>query len=144
MKADVDKLTVAAGERFFVWQTIYAYQTMICAGRLRFHIFHREDPGEAFHDHRWDFWTFPLTSYVEEVLLPDGLIDRRVVPALCWSFRKAEHTHRVVGRAAGRPGKVVTFVWRGPIRRDWKYVNVIRGRAHRLPWRRYLEIADRT
>jgi len=143
MRQDIDKIAVAAGDRFFGAQTVYGYQTQVWLGRLRFHIFHREDPGEALHDHPWDFWTFPLTSYVEQVLDdPTDIIDRRIVPAFRWSFRKASHTHRIIGRANGR-GVIVTLVWRGRGGRPWHYVNVKNGKVHRLPWRRYLELADR-
>lgn len=41
-------------------------------GRLRLHIFHRGDQDPDCHDHPWDFWTFPLTPYVEEVAEPTG------------------------------------------------------------------------
>lgn len=37
-------------------------------GRLRFHVFFRGDQDPDCHDHPWGFWTFPLRSYVEEVL----------------------------------------------------------------------------
>ena len=95
------------------------YMTRLSIGRLRLHIFHRGDADPDCHDHPWDFWTFPLTSYVEEVVrkrvltgsgwsymdgpqetVPGGEITvyRQVVPAFQWSFRPAVHTHRVLGR----------------------------------------------
>lgn len=122
------KLLSSAG-RFFGWQTIYGrdggadsrYMTRAWIGRLRLHIFHRGDEDPDPHDHPWDFWTFPLTSYVEEVTVCEGTVFdgftesglrrpnvangdrsydtyRRVVPAFRWSFRAATHTHRVIGR----------------------------------------------
>jgi hypothetical protein len=92
------------------------YMTRLLIGRLRLHIFHRGDNDADPHDHPWDFWTFPLRSYVEEVLYPvGGILDSsgkhietkfakviQVVPAFRWSFRKAEHRHRVLGRFNGR------------------------------------------
>ena len=44
------------------------YMTRAWFGRLRFHIFFRGDQDPDCHDHPWGFWTFPLRSYVEEVL----------------------------------------------------------------------------
>lgn len=116
--------------KLFGWHTIYEkgadgnpYMTRIWVGRLRLHIFHRGDLDPDCHDHPWDFWTFPLTPYVEEVVrIPTGLwwspgedpdmpegwdIEyrryRHVVPAWRWTFRPATHTHRVLGAWDG-PG----------------------------------------
>jgi len=44
------------------------YMTRAWFGRLRLHVFHRGDADPDCHDHPWGFWTFPLRSYVEEVL----------------------------------------------------------------------------
>ncbi len=109
---------------FLGFHTIYGadgeheapYMTRLWIGRLRLHIFHRGDNDPDCHDHPWGFWTFPLTSYVEEVATPDGRgltymealflgTDRyklhlQVVPAFRWSYRPATHTHRVIGRAS--------------------------------------------
>jgi hypothetical protein len=65
------------------------YMTRIWMGPLRFHIFHRGDQDPDCHDHPWDFWTFPLVSYVEEVLHPI----RDTIPEIPGSklvFRKVE------------------------------------------------------
>ena len=97
---------------WFGFNTIYRgsdgekYMTRIWLGRLRLHVFHQPDTDPDPHDHPWDFWTFPLTSYVEEVTtkLPwnDGYETRlQVVPAFRWNFRPAEHCHRVLGRYIG-------------------------------------------
>lgn len=127
----------SATDKFFNWSTIYGkdaehatpYQTRITIGRLRFHIFHRGDADPDCHDHPWDFWTFPLTSYVEEVaypvvppVLPAPLWDdhgseyflppaepkftlrRQVVRAFRLHFKPATHTHRVLGRWTGEYG----------------------------------------
>lgn len=46
------------------------YMTRYWIGRLRLHVFHRPDADEDCHDHPWGFYTFPFTSYVEEVATP--------------------------------------------------------------------------
>lgn len=159
---------------FFMFRTIYGadgehrtpYLTQICLGRLRLHIFHRGDADPDAHDHPWDFWTFPLTAYVEEVAirsLDDRPYDpwephrasyrlvRQVVPAFRWSFRPAEHTHRVLGRYDGgafvigalpgppqvRPGKIVTLVWRGSNRRRWGFLKHRDGHWCWMHWKEY-------
>lgn len=111
-------------EPFFSFSTIRSrddsskYMTRLCIGRLRLHIIYRGDDDDC-HDHPWDFWTFPLTSYVEEVLyatggsiqyLPDGTTRtfdpqfakiRQVVPRFKTSFRPAQYKHRILGRYTG-------------------------------------------
>jgi hypothetical protein len=163
MWSDIEKIDVSSGDRFLGASTAYGYQTTIWFWRFRLHIFWREDPGEAFHDHPWDYATFPLHPYVEDVLdLVTGKVTRQVVPAFTVTRRNAEHAHRIIGRwdgidrffqeepEAGEPraepqtvsGAVVTLVRRGPIRREWAYFNVKGAKVHRLPWRRYLALAD--
>jgi hypothetical protein len=69
------KPAASSAGRFMGWNTIWGkdgdhdtpYMTRIWIGRLRLHIFHRGDQDPDCHDHPWDFWTFPFTSYVEEV-----------------------------------------------------------------------------
>lgn len=70
-------------------------------GQLLLHHFKRGDEDDDPHDHRWDFWTLPLTAYVELVMDPEtGLLRPRVVPAWRWSFRRYDHAHLVLGPAA--------------------------------------------
>jgi hypothetical protein len=112
--------------RWFKISTIYGeegahstpYMTRIELGQTRFHIFYRGDADPDPHDHPWDFWTFPLTPYVEEVVervenktyRGHGDYDtentvhryRQVVPAWRWTFRPAAHCHRVLGRWNGQ------------------------------------------
>jgi hypothetical protein len=154
------------------------YLTRFWLGRLRLHVFHRGDADPDCHDHPWNFWTFPLTSYVEEVVrgLTIGeintgefradnwnggrIVERKIVPALRWSFRAAEHTHRVLGRfdewatlelaSAGfiagsgrvapqvKPGRIVTIVWLGRSRRKWGFLKNRDGRWCWMPWRDYV------
>ena len=111
-------------EPFFSFSTIRSrddnskYMTRLCIGRLRLHIMWRGDDDDC-HDHPWDFWTFPLTSYVEEILIPtggevhyveDGTVRtynptfkrlQNIVPAGRLTFRPAEHRHRILGRYSG-------------------------------------------
>lgn len=97
------------------------YMTRVWIGRLRLHIFHRGDADPDPHDHPWDFWTFPLTSYVEDVTVPtfaeqtalrrsgapivairmNRTTHRRLVRAWRVHFRPATYAHRVLGRFSG-------------------------------------------
>ena len=43
------------------------YLTRLHLGHLFIHFFNRGDMDRHPHDHPWDFWTFPLTTYYEEV-----------------------------------------------------------------------------
>lgn len=93
------------------WNTIMKhgekYMTRIWLGRLRMHVFYKGDDDRDPHDHPWAFWTFPFTSYVEEVTfkangagtngIPEYATRLQVVPAWRWNFRPAEHCHKVLG-----------------------------------------------
>lgn len=137
------------------------YMTRIWCGRLRLHIFHRGDADPDCHDHPWDFWTFPLTSYVEEVVYLAGYDwkgnrapiyqrARHVVRAFRLHYRPANHTHRVIGRWNGnryvpmvdvddtKPGKIVTIVWTGYERRKWGFLRNRDGKWCWTPWKEYL------
>jgi hypothetical protein len=125
------KVATSAG-KFFGWRNrIYGrdnehstvYMTRFWIGRLRLHVFWRGDYDPDWHDHPWGFWTFPLNSYVEEVVsasakamvamghtewIFDGRraeisdhIFQRVVPAFRLHYRSADHTHRVLGKYDG-------------------------------------------
>jgi hypothetical protein len=121
------KPVVSSAGKFMGWNTIFGrdgdqggrYMTRIWFWRLRLHIFHRGDSDPDPHDHPWDFATFPLTSYVEEVSIRIGSQEfseagfspetvyttrRQVVPAFRLSFRPATHCHRVLGAYAGSWG----------------------------------------
>jgi hypothetical protein len=98
-----------------IWETIDdrgdPYLTKITIGKQRLHIFHRGDKDPDFHDHPYEFWTFPLVPYVEQVadyetVIAEGnqstlqvAVKTQVVPAFTWSYRPANYAHRVVGRA---------------------------------------------
>ena len=47
------------------------YLTRYIAGPFRFHVFVHGDRDPAPHDHPWNFWTFPLRGYYEEVVTFD-------------------------------------------------------------------------
>lgn len=59
---------------------------------IRLHRFWRGDDDRAVHDHPWDFWTFPLTTYVERTETFDRFVKR-----FRWHFRPAEYRHYVIG-----------------------------------------------
>lgn len=109
------------------------YMTRAWFGRLRFHIFFRGDQDPDCHDHPWGFWTFPLRSYLEEVLeerivktwgtdpvTMEGYVkessyfERRteIVWAFRWHYRPATYRHRVLGRAVRPKGTTVNNHWR--------------------------------
>lgn len=124
----INKKPVKRSNTWFGWNTIYGregehhepYMTRIWFGRLRIHIFYRGDNDPDPHDHPWNFWTFPLTPYVEEVVekAPTGVMlltmppkpetvyrtRRQIVPSWRWSFRPSTHCHRVIGRLDKRHG----------------------------------------
>ncbi|MCC2608358.1 hypothetical protein [Neorhizobium petrolearium] len=152
-------------DRFFGWNTIYGvegehstpYLTRIWFGRLRLHIFHRGDADPDCHDHPWDFWTFPLTSYVEEVatraLFGHYEISRQLVRAFRLHYRPATHIHRVIGRYAGagferdegetgelltNGRRIITLVWTGKNRQPWAFLKHRDGQWCWTPWREYI------
>jgi len=103
-------------------------------GQPYLHIFHRGDYDRAFHDHPYDFWTFPLRTYYEDVLnLVTGRITRNAVTAWRWHFRPAEYTHIQMGSAKKNDesylwrvhnrfnGPTITFLWRKKTRRAWGF-----------------------
>lgn len=129
------------------------YMTRYWIGRLRLHIFYRGDLDPDCHDHPWDFWTFPLTSYVEEVAYGDkGVYSTQfeVVKAFRLHFRPATHTHRVIGRyqrdhseaiygpAVAHGKRIVTIVWRSKKRRNWGFLKNRNGAWCWTDWRSYI------
>lgn len=161
--------------KFCGWNTIFGrdgekatpYMTRIWFGRLRIHIFHRGDSDPDCHDHPWDFWTFPLTSYVEQVAKAKAVRgtatirhEFQIVPAWRVSFRPATHCHRVIAPyigpkpetdlrlyAEGRAlhptdlygqGKIITIVWRGALRRKWGFLKNRDGQWCWVGWKEYV------
>lgn len=160
---------IKPGDRLFGKHTIITdgapYMTRYWFGRLRLHVFYRGDIDPDCHDHPWDFWTFPLTSYVEEVIkrreqtfdYGSGAIIHpplvtyesclQVVPAFRLSFRPAAHTHRVLGPYAGfnverypviATGKIVTLVWHSAIKRRWGFLKNRNGEWCWIAWKNYV------
>lgn len=123
------------------------------------HIFHRGDADRWPHDHPWDFWTFPLRGYEEEVWVGDGILWPwpaesyhihahpeggfyyiRRVRAFRWHKRRAEHRHRVIWDRRKKRGPLVTLVWHEPKRRHWGFW--IRGRTF-VHWTHYVNSVSR-
>lgn len=111
-------------------------------GQMYLHIFHRGDADRDPHDHPFSFHTFPLTSYVEEVMnFNDGSVRNHIVRRLRWHYRSAEYAHRVAhsylmdgpgGRSvvylsynerarARYSRRVWTLIWRSPNVRKWGF-----------------------
>ncbi len=131
---------------------------------FRIHIFHRGDADPDCHDHPWSFWTFPLTTYMEEVVEQNDVVaggfilKRQVVRAFHWHYRAAEHTHRVLARCSQqselqeeewgewvrikpwrlRPGQIITIVTIGSSRRDWGFLKNRGGEWCWTPWKEYV------
>jgi len=128
------------------------YMTRVILGHLRLHVFHRADADPDHHDHPSDFWTFPLTSYVEEIAHPwsKGHTSWRLVRAFRLHRRKAEFAHRVLGawtgemnRRTGEPlfcnRPIATIVWWGKKRREWGFHTA----AGWVPWKQYVDAPTR-
>lgn len=113
------------------------YQSRFKLGRIRLHIFYRGDLDPDCHDHPFDFWTFPLTPYIEEYvndtiadrcrksqdgscIAPNGatVVRKQLIRAFRITFRKAEHTHRILGRWDGHHYDAITkkTIWSFPLR----------------------------
>lgn len=161
-------------EPFMGRHTIYSiddkpptpYMSRYWIGRLRLHIFHRGDVDADPHDHPWNFWTFPLVSYLEEVTryagerfpdtnyhpdaenksVPYYETRSQVVKAWRLHYRPATHTHRVMGKFWGhmgitpcfKPGKIVTIVWRGGGKRAWGFLKNRDGKWCWIAWKKYV------
>ncbi len=136
---------------FIGYSTIYGvdgehrspYMTRFWIGRLRLHVFHRGDADPDPHDHPWPFWTFPFTSYIEEVTdyapmqqsPPEPpAMTLNLVRAFRWTYRPATHCHRVLCRNGDDPTKpnetrkIVTLVWRGRTERAWGFLKTRDGK----------------
>lgn len=129
MDADISKVVAASTLAAFCgWKTFFGYFTQIWFWRFRVNIFWRPDPGQAMHDHAWDFVSFPFVPYVEEYL--DGVgVKRQVIHRFRLNRKPAEHSHRYLGKWSGvgvgvKPGVVWTFCYAGSVRRAWFYWRV--------------------
>ena len=127
-----------------IYRGVIKYMTRWWFWIFRIHIFHAPDSDEDLHDHPWAFITFPLQSYVEEVQEVPVLMDRkdwkfgihdtqvhifskeqyakykklRIVRALRFHYRPAQHTHRVLG-------KYIETLPSGKIRYDANFKSLI-------------------
>ena len=150
MTTAIDKMKKMYKESPWIgWQTVGGYWFQAWIGRARFHIFKRgPDPETGLHDHTWNFVTFPLRSYVEQVLVGNE-IKHQVVPAFKFSYRPATHAHRMLGRWSGKDyetksGWVPTFCFISKNVRDTFYIwHVRRGVAKAFEWKRYMRHALR-
>ena len=115
-------------ERIFIQDEVYGvpmlYLTRLHLGRLFLHIFTRGDMDRCPHNHPWAFWTFPLTTYYEEVWkVIDGvakcIIPVRKVQRFRFHFRSTDHIHRVLHPAPGK--KIITLVWHHPKGQAWGF-----------------------
>jgi hypothetical protein len=148
MSAEIEKVERASGDPFFGCHVAYGFFGQFWLWRFRLHVFLKDEPGEAFHDHAWNFWTFPLRSYIEEIIQPEtGATRFEVVKAFRMHYRRAEHAHRYRGRFAGvhdgglpvaMPGVVVTLALRSGVKRKWFYWRLNKGRVRRYSWRQWL------
>lgn len=157
---------VSSNDAFAGRSTIYgrneehdtAYMTRLWFGRLRLHIFHRGDYDPDHHDHPWPFWTFPIHSYVEEVVDPmihkqatdpnvvvfsGPRVKAQVVHAWRVHARPPTHCHRVLGRWSGTGVEwdrraIVTVVWRGHKVRLWGFLKNRKGQWCWVAWNEYI------
>ena len=140
------------------------YMTRLWIGRLRLHVFHQGDQDPDCHDHPWGFWTFPLRSYVEEVIHPRRrthyipgmgtvsdlyyLRELNVVKAFRLHYRPPTYNHRVLGAYGGMEiygqpfwhdtGHVPTLVWRERSTRKWGFTKERDGIWCWVPWKKYV------
>ncbi len=113
-------------ERIYVEGSLYL--TRLHLGPLFLHIFTTGDQDRHPHDHPWDFWTFPLTTYYEEVWVachwngrPSAICaqKRSKVRRFRFHFRPASYVHRVLHPAPGK--RIITLVWHRRKKRPWGF-----------------------
>ena len=138
----------------FEWRNYFGYNEAglwsiyfrrIRIGRLRIHTFYRGDADKDYHDHKAAFWTFPLTSYMEDRLINDPKEDHCYVICHCivrrWRlhFRPALYKHRVTGRLDRKQKPFTTITWwRKPVR-DWGFTILNNDGTHCWkPWKQYI------
>jgi hypothetical protein len=142
--SQIENVAAASGARFAGCQTLYGFFWQAWVGRLRLHAFLKPDPAPGLHDHAWPFVSLPLHSYVEDVLdHRDGAVRPNIVLAWRFNRRPATHTHRILGKWAGKgfetvPGTVLTLCWTGRAGRSWHYWRTDGGKVRAFPWRGYL------
>lgn len=91
---------------------------------MRFHIFHKTGDKD-FHTHTFEFWTFPLVGYREEILTLDS--NGNIVPEMVdilpfrWTYKYPNIPHRVIGPIEKRDGK-----WELKTKPDAKIITILR------------------
>ena len=94
------------------------------------------DPDRALHDHPWDFWTFPLSGYIERRRWDDlDEIDIGSTLSNQWHYRAAEYTHRII-HLERTPTWTIMVTRKA--RREWGFW--VEGRW--IHWRQYLGLFD--
>jgi hypothetical protein len=85
-------------------------------GQLRFHWFKQADTDRYPHNHPADFWTFPLTSYMERCWPNPNVNDghNHMVRAWRWHRRSSDYTHVVLS-------PFMSFIWWKPEVREWGF-----------------------
>ena len=140
--------------KFFRKETVIGldgpYLFRLRIGKLAFHKFYRGDEDPDAHDHPADFYTFPLTTYVENVYDPmTKRWQKNIVTAFKFHFRPATYCHRVMGRWSGdrtsdgetriatiEPGKAFwTIVWWKKRSRTWGFYL---SDGVWVPWQEYI------
>lgn len=113
------------GEKYMTRYIVYAF-----GGTLRLHKFYRGDDDRAPHTHPWNFWTFPLASYLEQRFNHGQHVGVFPVKAWRWHSRAAFHEHIVLGREKAHldfsrepfdPRPFWTIVITGPKYNEWGF-----------------------
>jgi len=104
--------------------------------RFHFHVFFNPDPANILHDHAWPFWTFPLRSYEEDVLIDDKVVVS-VVKSWRWHYRPSSHAHRYRGAVKGKYAP--TIVWVGKKNNTgYRFMEIKDGKAIPLSLKKYM------
>lgn len=90
-------------------------------GTLRLHKFWRGDDVRASHTHPWKFWTFPLTTYEEDVYHRGTWMRTKRVQRFRWHARSADFEHIVMGRADWNGKPFYTLVITGDRTNKWGF-----------------------
>lgn len=99
-------------------------------GHLRLFVYRRGDSDPDPHDHPWDFWTFPLSTYAELVMGDDGLMTQNWVGRFRWHHRSAYYSHILLGKLVRHwwlgagvvgTGPFASLVWVCPNLHKWGF-----------------------
>ena len=110
------------------------YMTRVWFGRLRLHIFHRGDNDPDCHDHPWDFWTFPLTSYMEEVAEPirDTVAEYPVVEKVLAGYDSDGQPEYLDHLTMATPERPQRFYKRTQVVKAWRWTHRPAEHCHRV------------